>query len=120
MPIYVGFTKRPMRDRLRSGWTAKGETGYYGYPWRHRLTEANLDVWCHEDAPDDKASADIETVEAEVVFLVRCAGQWPFFINPPLPTETLRLQSCSDTRRKRQQPADSLDARRCHCFVNEE
>jgi hypothetical protein len=35
-----------------------------------------MDVWCHEDAPGD-ASLDIETVEAEVVFLIRSAGQWP-------------------------------------------
>ena len=34
-PIYVGLTKQPIRNRLRLGWNAKGETGYYGYAWRH-------------------------------------------------------------------------------------
>jgi hypothetical protein len=76
-PIYVGVTKQPLRKRLRIGWNADGESGYYGYAWRHRLTEANIDVWCHEDAPDINPCLDIETVEAEVVFLIRNEGQWP-------------------------------------------
>jgi hypothetical protein len=76
-PIYVGVTKQSIRKRLRLGWSAKGETGYHGYRWRHKLTEANLDVWCHEDAQGIIPSLEIETVEAEVVFLIRCAGQWP-------------------------------------------
>jgi hypothetical protein len=41
------------------------------------MSEAVLDVWCHENAPSDNPCLDIETVEAEVVFLIRCAGQWP-------------------------------------------
>ena len=76
-PIYVGVTKQPIRNRLRLGWSANGETGYYGYAWRRSLTEANLDIWCHEDAPVENPTLDIETVEAEVVFLIRSAGQWP-------------------------------------------
>jgi hypothetical protein len=76
-PIYVGVTKQPIRNRLRLGWSANGESGYYGYAWRHHLTEANIDIWCHEDAPLENPALDIETVEAEVVFLIRCAGQWP-------------------------------------------
>ena len=76
-PFYVGVTKQSIRNRLRFGWSAKGEGGYYGYAWRNVLTEAFLDVWCHEDAPAAKPLLDIETVEAEVVFLIRCAGQWP-------------------------------------------
>ena len=75
-PIYVGVTKQPMRNRLRFGWNAKGAHGYHGYAFRHKLREANLDVWCHEDASDN-STLDIETVEAEVVFLIRTAGQWP-------------------------------------------
>jgi hypothetical protein len=35
-----------------------------------------MDVWCHEDASSE-GTLDIETVEAEVVFLIRGAGQWP-------------------------------------------
>lgn len=37
-----------------------------------------LRVWGHMDAVDRK-ELDIETAEAEVVFLIRSAGQWPAF-----------------------------------------
>src|SRR5688572_18938705 len=50
-PFYVGVTKRRMSDRLRDGWNADGETGYYGYAWRHHHERAFLDVWYHEDPP---------------------------------------------------------------------
>lgn len=75
-PVYVGITKRSISGRLRGGWNATGETGYYGYRWRHGNESAVLSVWCHMDAPD-RNERDIETVEAEVVFLIRSAGQWP-------------------------------------------
>lgn len=78
-PIYVGVTRQSIRNRLRFGWSAAGEGGYYGYAWRHGLTEAFLDVWCHDDPPAANPALDIETVEAEVVFLIRCAGQWPMY-----------------------------------------
>jgi hypothetical protein len=78
-PIYVGVTKQSMRDRLRYGWNATGTSGYYGYAWRHKFSEADVDIWCHEDAPAENRLLDIETVEAEVVFLIRSAGQWPPF-----------------------------------------
>ena len=78
-PIYVGVTKQSMRNRLRFGWNAQGAGGYYGYAWRHKFSEAYLDIWCHEDPPPQNVLLDIETVEAEVVFLIRCAGQWPMF-----------------------------------------
>ncbi len=74
--IYVGVTKRRMRERLRGGWNADGKSGYHGYAFRHTHTEADLYLWCHEDAPN-RSSLDLETVEAEVAFLVRTAGQWP-------------------------------------------
>ena len=76
-PIYVGVTKQSVRNRLRLGWSANGKSGYYGYAWRHHLKEAHIDIWCHEDAPDENPALDIETIEAEVVFLIRSAGQWP-------------------------------------------
>jgi hypothetical protein len=77
-PIYVGITKQPIGKRLRFGWRANGQDGYYGYAWRHTCTQADLDIWCHEDAPSGKAMClDMETIEAEVVFLIRKAGQWP-------------------------------------------
>lgn len=75
-PIYVGITKRPMRARLRFGFTAAGKGGYYGYAWRKQFREAILYIWAHIDSTDD-AMLDLETIEAEVVFLARCSGQWP-------------------------------------------
>ena len=78
-PIYVGITKQPIRNRLRLGWSANGSKGYYGYAWRHNFSEANLDIWCHTNAPAENECLDIETVEAELVYLIRKAGQWPLF-----------------------------------------
>jgi hypothetical protein len=75
-PIYVGITKQSLRTRLRFGWSADGTHGYHGYAWRHHHQAAVMDVWCHEDAVD-RDTLDIETIEAEVVFLIRSAGQWP-------------------------------------------
>jgi hypothetical protein len=77
IPVYVGVTRQSMRNRLHYGWTASGKGGYHGYAWRHQLTEAALDIWFDEDPPIDNPTFDMETVEAEVVHLIRCAGQWP-------------------------------------------
>ncbi|WP_246401118.1 hypothetical protein [Rhizobium hidalgonense] len=63
---------------MRLGWKAAGKTGYYGYQWRHSGAEAKLHIWAHEDAVN-RSHLDMETVEAEVVFLIRQAGQWPLF-----------------------------------------
>src|ERR1700756_1052555 len=76
-PIYVGVTRQSMRSRFRMGFKATGESGYYGYAWRHKFKEAVLDIWCHEGPLTENPERDIETVEAEVVILARCAGQWP-------------------------------------------
>jgi hypothetical protein len=75
----VGITKQSIRARLRLGWTAKGDGGYYGYAWRHSFTSANLDIWCHTNPENDNDCLAIETVEAELVYLIRHAGQWPLF-----------------------------------------
>lgn len=75
--IYVGVTRQSMRTRFRMGFKATGENGYHGYAWRHIFKEAVLDVWCQEDPPTENPERDVETVEAEVVFLARLAGQWP-------------------------------------------
>jgi hypothetical protein len=76
-PVYVGITRQSMRVRFRTGFKATGENGYHGYAWRHRFTHATLNVWCHADASSENTDLDIETVEAEVVFLARLNGQWP-------------------------------------------
>jgi hypothetical protein len=93
-PVYVGITKQSMRSRLRLGWTADGASGYYGYAWRHGLTEADLDVWCQTDPPVENSCVDLETVEAEIVYLIRKSGQWP-----PFQTEIHFHQSNAEHRR---------------------
>jgi hypothetical protein len=75
--VYVGITRQSMRTRFRFGFGASGKHGYHGYAWRHTHTEAILNIWCHEDAPATNPDLDIETIEAEVVYLARSAGQWP-------------------------------------------
>ncbi|MBB6220690.1 hypothetical protein [Rhizobium leguminosarum] len=77
-PIYVGITKQKMQARLRYGWSARGAHGYHGYAWRHSGDTAALDVWEHADAVN-RSERDIETIEAEVVYLIRQRGQWPAF-----------------------------------------
>jgi hypothetical protein len=56
-----------VRSRLRLGWAAKGDSGYYGYAC-HVLSSAVLDAGFHLDAADQR-ERDIETVEAELVIL---------------------------------------------------
>lgn len=77
VPIYVGVTRQSMSSRLRLGFKATGDHGYHGYAWRHDSQAAILDIWCHEDPPVENPERDVETLEAEVVFLTRRAGQWP-------------------------------------------
>jgi len=36
-----------------------------------------LEETCHEDAPPQNSDRDMETIEAEVVFLATQAGDWP-------------------------------------------
>lgn len=93
-PVYVGITKRGMQQRLTYGWKATGKSGYYGYAWRRKGTAAVLDVWGHTDAAD-RNEREIETVEAEVVFLLRHrTNQWPAF-----QTEIHFYQSTDEHRR---------------------
>lgn len=75
MPFYVGATRREIRPRLRDGWNANGRNGYHGYAWRKVLTSAELFVWAVVGASE--GTLDMETIEAEVVFLIRAIGQWP-------------------------------------------
>lgn len=74
--LYVGVTRQSLRTRLRLGFKEDGANGYHGYAWRRHLTKATLDVWVQESGDD--LNNDIETVEAEVVYLIRQeSGQWP-------------------------------------------
>jgi hypothetical protein len=73
--VYVGITSQSMSSRLRYGFKAKGQGGYYGYAWRNRHTRVSLFVWV---APEGVSSLVLETIEAEVVFLIRrSTGAWP-------------------------------------------
>lgn len=75
--IYIGITRQTMSSRLHGGFTATGKHGYHGYAWPHKHTQASLYVWA---AREDAGSSllDVETVEAEVVLLVRQrTRQWP-------------------------------------------
>ena len=69
-PVYVGITNQPIRARLRFGWSADGTRGYYGYAFRRHLRAADLYVWFHERTRGKAAIRDLETVEAEVAYLV--------------------------------------------------
>ena len=73
--VYVGVTRQAMDSRLRYGFAAKGRGGYYGYAWRNKHTRVTLYVWT---ARKETHSSILETIEAEVVYLVRReTGTWP-------------------------------------------
>ncbi|MCC6738246.1 MAG: GIY-YIG nuclease family protein [Planctomycetia bacterium] len=76
--IYVGITKQPLRARLRYGWTADGKHGYHGYAWRKTVRDVIVFVWSHPKK-SKAAEVEMETIEAEVVHLIRAEGQWPAF-----------------------------------------
>src|SRR5258707_4021171 len=75
--IYVGITRERMRTRLNMGFRAEGKNGYHGYAWRHDSESVELHIWCHDDASARDSDRDVETIEAEIVFLARLQGQWP-------------------------------------------
>jgi len=79
---YVGITRQSMSARLRYGLSLKAmgkqRHGYHGY----KLEPGNyiLHVWSFDKSPQNKneANEELETIEAEVVFLCRIlTGQWP-------------------------------------------
>ncbi len=78
--LYIGVTKQAIRTRLRLGWKADGSGGYRGYALRNHRTSAELYIWYLENVPSGKdPKLEIETIEAEVAYLVRSRGQWPIF-----------------------------------------
>jgi len=78
-PLYVGMTVQKMGTRLKLGFTAKGKGGYHGYAWRRSFRNATLDVWCPVSSIGLLTPRDAETIESEIVFLIRQSGQWPLF-----------------------------------------
>ncbi|HET9767644.1 MAG TPA: hypothetical protein VFS60_12395 [Thermoanaerobaculia bacterium] len=75
--VYVGVTRQAAAKRLRQGLVAKGEHGYYGYAWAKKGHQVGFDLWYLTTDVAADGNLDLETIEAEVVFLVRTAGQWP-------------------------------------------
>lgn len=74
--LYAGVTKRPMATRLRDGSTADGSHGYHGYTWLKKDDVLLLHVWYLDYSAE--TAKNLETIEAEVVFLFRHkSGQWP-------------------------------------------
>jgi len=75
--VYVGITTQSLSTRLRQGLKAAGEHGYYGYKWKNHKA-IMLYVWVVENIEIEKAALELETLEAELVFLCRSLdGQWP-------------------------------------------
>ena len=78
--MYVGSTKQRIRTRLYGALNADGSGGYYGYAWKKSEELLQLDVWILHEAVSEpgKRCMIAETIEAEVVFLVRSkGGNWP-------------------------------------------
>lgn len=74
--LYVGVTTRSMSTRLHGGLTADGSHGYHGYSWGRENHRICLQIWYLNG--HDATTADLETIEAETVFLYRQqSGQWP-------------------------------------------
>ena len=79
VPGYVGVTRQSIAARIRFGLQATGQGGYHGYRWRNQ-SGLDFDIWCLLGVSSDRAAAELECVEAEVVFLVRQKfKQWPKF-----------------------------------------
>ena len=75
---YVGITRQSIATRLRYGLKAKGTHGYYGYKWKKHSEKLELSIWVLENMEPDEAYQELETIEAEIIFLCRLHfDQWP-------------------------------------------
>ena len=78
-PVYVGIRSQSMATRVHFGLRASGAHGYHGYRMRGG-GNFDLDIWYLDDAPPAKAAAELECIEAEVVYFTRkTLNQWPEF-----------------------------------------
>jgi hypothetical protein len=76
--LYVGITCQSIASRLRGGFQAKGERGYYGYGWKDIITPLDLFIFCFEGEEHKEEYKKAETIEAELVYLIRKkTGNWP-------------------------------------------
>ena len=72
--FYVGITSQGISSRLRYGFKAAGEKGYYGYKWKDKITEAELLIWSFPN----RTQKHVEAIEAELVYFIReKTGKWP-------------------------------------------
>ena len=72
--FYVGITSQSISSRLRYGFKAAGEKGYYGYKWKDKITEAELLIWSFPN----RTQKHVEAIEAELVYFIReKTGKWP-------------------------------------------
>ncbi len=72
--FYVGITSQSISSRLRYGFKAAGEKGYYGYKWKDKIKKAELLIWCFPES----TIGHVEAIEAELVYFIReKAGKWP-------------------------------------------
>ena len=62
---YVGVTSLSMSSRLRSGYRAEGEHGYYGYKWIGKISRAELLIWCFTESRWFRAEAIEKGVHRE-------------------------------------------------------
>lgn len=70
--LYVGTTMQSLTTRMRYG-----KSGYHGYKWKDK-EKVELYVWCF----DGLDKIQIESIEAEFVFLIRKkTGHWPLTQN---------------------------------------
>jgi hypothetical protein len=75
---YVGVTNQPMSARIKFGLKAEGEEGYHGYKWKSIRDRLRLLVWSFATESGKPFLRELETVEAELAFLVRkVTGRWP-------------------------------------------
>ena len=75
---YVGVTNRPMSVRINFGLKAKGKGGYHGYQWKSIRDPLRLLVWSFATESGKPFLRELETVEAELAFLIRKdTGRWP-------------------------------------------
>ena len=75
--LYIGVTSQSISNRFHGGLSADGTHGYHGYAWGKENHTINMDIW-YLDGATTASLSDLETIEAEVVYLYRNkTGKWP-------------------------------------------
>jgi hypothetical protein len=83
--IYVGITTQPLINRFRSGLSAIGKNGFYGYAWKALSVKGGskeIDLFVYNFSDEKMNYKEIkdatEAMEAEIVFLIRSERKhWP-------------------------------------------